>query len=73
MLKAWLIVISVKLKVAPPESFATKPTLVTAPSDTNKRVAVLEVEVTGPGIAVDPQVLLSSRAPVAQLPEPVPS
>ena len=62
-----------KVKVAPPESSATKPVLVTEPSDLKKRVAVLEVEVTGPGIAEEPQVLLSSRAPVAQLPEPVPS
>ena len=68
-----MIVISVRLKVAPPESFATKPTLVTESSDTNRRVAVLEVEVTGPGIAEEPQVLLSSRFPVALVPEPVPS
>ena len=54
-----MIVISVKLKVAPPESSATKPMLVTELSVTNRRV--------------DPQVLLSIRAPVALEPEPVPS
>ena len=68
-----MIVISVKLKVAPPESSATKPMFVTELSVTNRRVAVLELEVTGPGIAMDPQVLLSIRAPVALEPEPVPS